>query len=184
LEIARKLLRERREGSPGWMTPPTNFWEEARKALEADGWEYDVDEDRLVSAVPGVIVAEETSHLEQALTELGWTDAAGHYRQALEAFSRAEWAGANAQLRSLLEDLLPRIAEKVAGNRPQEPRAAIDQLRSRGWLVEGEYNLLRGCWELAQHRGSHPGLSDQDDARFRLILVASHCRFLVARLGR
>lgn len=184
LEIARRLLRDRREGRPDWMAPPTNFWEEAVKAVEADGWEYDNDNGRLVSAVPGVVVAEETSFVEQALTELGWTDAAGHYRQALEAFSRAEWAGSNAQLRSLLDDLLPRIAETVTDNRLQEPRAAIDQLKNKGWLIEGEYNLLRGSWELAQHRGSHPGLSDQDEARFRLILVTSHCRFLITRLGR
>jgi hypothetical protein len=166
------------------MAPPTTFWEDARKALEADGWEYDVDGDRMVPAVPGVILAEQTSLLEQAFTEVGWTDAAGHYRQALEAFSRAEWAGANAQLRSVLEDLLPWVAEEVVGSRPREPRSAIDQLHARGCLVEDEFNLLRGSWELAQHRGSHPGLSDQDEARFRLILITSHCRFLVARLAR
>jgi hypothetical protein len=46
------------------MAPPTTFWEDARKALEADGWEYDVDGDRMVPAVPGVILAEQTSLLE------------------------------------------------------------------------------------------------------------------------
>lgn len=127
-------------------------------------------------------VAEETSRLEQELTRRGWTDAAGHYRLALEAFSRGEWAGSNAQLRSVLEDVLPAAAEAVTGRRPGQPRAAIDILKNRWSLAEGEFDLLRGLWDLSQHRGSHPGLSDEEEARFRLMFVTSECRFLLARL--
>ncbi len=176
LEIARRLLSAGAERPMVW-------WDEAVDTLAADGWEYDVEADRLVSTVPGVRVAEETSRLEQELTRRGWTNAAGHYRQALEAFSRAEWAGSNAQLRSMLEDVLPAAAEAVTGSRPREPRAAIEILKSKWSLAEGEYNLLRGLWDLLQHRGSHPGLSDEEEARFRLMFVTSECRFLLARLS-
>jgi hypothetical protein len=118
LEIARRLLSAgaAHVGSRRQMV----WWDEAVDTLAADGWEYDVGADRLVSTVPGVRVAEETSRLEAELTRRGWTDRAGHYRQALEAFSRAEWAGSNAQLRSVLEDLLPGAAEAVTGRRPQQ----------------------------------------------------------------
>lgn len=180
LEIARRLLSAgaKHAGTSRQMV----WWDEARDTLAADGWEYDADADRLVSTVPGVAVAEETSHLEEELTRRGWSDAAGHYRQALEAFSRAEWAGSNAQLRSVLEALLPAAAEAVTAKRPKEARAAIDVLRDKWSLAEGEYNLMRGLWDLAQHRGSHPGLSDEEEARFRLMFVTSECRFLLARL--
>lgn len=180
LEIARRLLSDGAEhaGTSRQMV----WWDAARDTLAADGWEYDVEADRLVSTVPGVSVAQETSRVEGEFTRRGWTDAAGHYRQALEAFSRAEWAGSNAQLRSMLEAVLPAAAETVTGNRPREARAAIDILRDKWSLAEGEYNLLRGLWDLSQHRGSHPGLSDEEEARFRLMSVTSECRFLLARL--
>jgi len=180
LEIARRLLSAGAERARSWR--PMVWWDEAVDTLAADGWEYDIEADRVVSTVPGVPVAEETSRLEEELTRRGWTDAAGHYRQALEAFSRAEWAGSNAQLRSVLEDVLPGAAAAVTGGRPQQPRAAIDILKQRWSLAEGEYELLRGLWDLSQHRGSHPGLSDEEEARFRLMFVTSECRFLLARL--
>jgi hypothetical protein len=180
LEIARRLLSA--GAAHGGSRPPMVWWDEAVETLAADGWEYDSKADRLVSTVPGVRVAEETSRLEAELTRRGWADAAGHYRQALEAFSRAEWAGSNAQLRSLLEDMLPGAVEAIMGGRRQQPRAAIDILKKRQLLAEGEYDLLRGLWELSQHRGPHPGLSDEEEARFRLMFVTSECRFLLTRL--
>jgi hypothetical protein len=180
LEIARQLLSAGAERARSGR--PLVWWDEAVDTLAADGWEYDTGADRLISTVPGVRVAEETSRLEEELTRRGWTDAAGQYRQALEAFSRGEWAGSNAQLRCVLEDVLPAAAEAITGKRPQQVRAAIEILKQRWSPVEGEYNLLRGLWELSQHRGSHPGLSDEEEARFRLMFVTAECRFLLARL--
>jgi hypothetical protein len=180
LEITRRLLSAGAERARS--RRPMVWWDEAIDTLATDGWEYDLDADRLVSTVPGVRVARETSRLEEELTKRGWTNAAGHYRQALEAFSRAEWAGSNAQLRSVLEDVLPGAAKAVTGRRPKQPRAAIDILKDKWSLAEGEYDLLRGLWDLSQHRGSHPGLSDEEEARFRLMFVTSQCRFLLARL--
>jgi hypothetical protein len=180
LDIARRLLSAGAERARS--RRPMVWWKEAVDTLAADGWEYNLDADRLVSTVPGVRVAQETSRLEDELARRGWTDAAGHYRQALEAFSRAEWAGSNAQLRSVLEDVLLSAAKAVTGRRPQQPRAVIDILKDKWSLAEGEYDLLRGLWDLSQHRGSHPGLSDQEESRFRLMCVTSECRFLLARL--
>lgn len=168
--------------SPARKGRPMVWWDEALDTLATDGWEYDIDGDRLVPTVSGVRVAEETSLLEAALVARGWTTAAGHYRQALDAFSRADWAAANGQLRSALEDLLPSAAELVSGKRPKQPRASIEVLRAKANLVEGEFDLLKGLWDLSQRRGSHPGLSDVDESRFRLVTLTAHCRFLLARL--
>jgi hypothetical protein len=180
LETARLLMSSgassKRRGRP------MVWWDEALDTLATDGWEYDIEGDRLVPTVPGVRVAEETSFLEADLIDRNWKTTAGHYRQALDAFSRGDWAATNSMLRSLLEDLLPAAAALVSGKRPKQPRASIDVLRSNGVLVEGEFDLLKGLWEMSQHRGPHAGLSDADEARFRLVTVTAHCRFLLVRL--
>lgn len=81
----------------------------------------------------------------------------------------------------MLEDVLPGAAEAVTGKRPGS-RELPSTSSGTGSLAEGEYDLLRGLWDLSQHRGSHPGLSDEEEARFRLMFVTSECRFLLACL--
>ncbi len=180
LELAGKVLAAGKDD--GLFDPEASWYAPLRDALAADGWEFDPENDRLVSAMPAIAVAEETSLLEGKLTELGFPNAAGHYRQALDAFSRGDWAAANSQIRSLLEDLLPGLAERVEGKRPREVRAALDKLTAKDFLIEGEYSLLRGLWDAAQPRGSHAGLSDAAEARFRLMVTTAQCRFLLERL--
>jgi hypothetical protein len=108
--------------------------------------------------------------------------AAGHYRQALEGYATGRWASANGQLRNLVEALLPLAAELVSGNKPTTAQAALDALRSAKMLVKGEYGLAKGLWEVCQPRGAHPGLSDAEEARFRLLSVTAYVRFLLIRL--
>ncbi len=180
LELVRLLLRK---GSPSAeRASPSVWWSEVLDAVAADGWEYDVDNERLVPTIPGVRVAEETTRIEAELNRRGWSTAAGHYRQALDAFTAGKWASANGQLRNLVEELLLTAAESVSGSRPKEVQAALDALRKAKVLVEGEYGLVKGLWELCQPRGSHLGLSDEEEARFRLMTVTAYCRFLLARL--
>jgi hypothetical protein len=177
LELARLVLVR---GDSSWGR--ADWFDDVEAALAADGWEYDSDAERLAPTVPGAKVAEEVEHVERELKARGWTTAAGHYRQALEAFGAGNWASANAQLRSLLEDLFPLAAEEVSGKRPREVRAALDGLVKRKFLADGEYDFARGLWQLCQSRGSHPGLSDEEEARFRLVAVTAYCRFLLDRL--
>jgi hypothetical protein len=42
--------------------------------------------------------------------------------------------------------------------------------------------LITGLWGAVPTPGSHPGLSDEQEERFRLITVTDCCRFLLARL--
>jgi len=175
LELVRLLLRKDSLGQTAW-------WSEVRAAIASDGWEYDVIHQRLVPTVPGMRVTQETTRLEQELDRRGWSTASGHYRQALDAFAAGRWASANSQLRSFLEELIPAAAESVSGRRPKEVQASLDALRKAQVLVEGEYGLVKGLWELMQPRGSHPGLSDEEESRFRLMTVTAYCRFLLARL--
>lgn len=170
-----------RAGSPGW-GEPARWWQETIDALAADGWEYDANGDRLVASVPGVEIAEETSLLEAGLIELGWRTAAGHYREALESCASGRWAASNSQLRSFLEELLPKVAGELTGGEPRNPVAALQAAAKANELVEGEFDFARGLWAMCQPRGSHPGLSDEEEARFRLIVATAYCRFLLARL--
>lgn len=180
LRLAATVLNEGAGDGP--FSHEAGWFEPLRGALAADGWEYDAEKHQLVSTVPGITVATETTTLEKCLRALGNEEAAGHYRQALEAFGTGNWASANSQLRSLLESLLPSLAEIVAGKRPKDVQGAIDILQANDFLVEGENSALRGLWSLSQPRGSHPGLSSEPEARFRLMAVTAHCRFLLERL--
>lgn len=182
LEIVQLVLRRGARGEE-W-SPPPGWWKEVIDAIAADGWEFDRLGQRLIPTVPGVRVAEETSYVAQEFARRGWATEAGHFQQALDAYGAGNWASANAQLRSLLESLLPAAAELVSGVRPKEVQAALDALLKKKILVEGEYSLVKGLWDLSQPRGSHPGLSDEEEARFRLMTITSYGRFLLARLPR
>lgn len=180
LELVRMLLEA---GAPAneWADPKI-WWHEVIDAVAADGWEYDADAKRLIPTVPGVRVAEEASAFESALRERGWTTAAGHYKQALKAFAASHWASANSQLRSLVEAMIPAAAEFVAGRPAKGVVPALEVLRANDVLLDGEFGFAKGLWSMFQSQGSHPGLSHEDEARFRLMTATSYCRFLLSRL--
>lgn len=181
LELARLTLEA---GAPASARATTRiiWWEPLRDALAADGWEYDIEAARLTSVVPGVAIPEHLSGLEKELEERGWTTAAGHFRQAVEGFGAGHWATTNSQLRSFLEDMLPRAAEAADDKRPSSARAALDVLKKEV-LLNGEFDFLKGLWTLCQSRGSHPGLSDRSEATFRLMVVTAEARHLLSRLN-
>jgi hypothetical protein len=137
----RSLELGSRAGSSSWASARRS---EVLDAVAADGWEYDVANERLVPTVPGIRVAEKTTRIEAELNRRGWSTAAGHYRQALNTFTAGNWATANSQLRSLVEELIPTAAESVSGSRPKEVQASLDALRKAKVLVEGEYGLVKG----------------------------------------
>jgi hypothetical protein len=60
--------------------------------------------------------------------------------------------------------------------------AALQDLRDAGKLLEGEFDFARGLWKVCNSRGSHAGLSDSDEARFRFLAVTAYGRFLLDRL--
>jgi len=177
LELARLVLQHGadRLGLPPW-------YSSVKDAVASDGWEFDEGHDTLVPTVPGVEVAQETSFLEDDMSNRGWGTAAGHYRQALDALADGKWASTNGQLRSMFEDLVPSIAEAVSGKRPKEIQGCLDQLRKHGLLIDGEHGFAKGLWDMCQSRGPHAGLSDEAEARFRLMTVTSYSRFLIERL--
>jgi hypothetical protein len=177
LDLLQRVLAK---GGSGWGTP--EWMSELENAIEADGLEWDSEEGRLVPTVPGLALPAEASALERLLVDKGLPIAAGHYRQAVESFSDGNWAAANGQLRSSIEATLPEIAQQLTGKQIGNVPSAVDALRAAGHLVKGEEEFAKGLWALSHASGSHPGLSDQEDSRFRLLAVTGYLRYAVERL--
>lgn len=180
LELTRLLLVR---GKPlhEWSEPIT-WWEELRNAAAADGWEFDATRDVLVPTVPGAVVTNEVSWIERDLVRRGWTTPAGHYRQAIDSFAAGNWAAANGQLRTFFESLM-RTAGGCTGSTSGQVQAAADALNGEGLLLSDEPQFVKTLWKLLHTSGSHPGLSDQDESRFRLLTLTGYARFLLTRLA-
>lgn len=180
LEILVMVLRHG-DGSGGWDRQPARWFARVRTAAAADGFEYNPDTQLLLSTMPSGKMLDYVSIVDRELKARGWTVAAGHYKQAIDAFGVGNWASANAQLRSTLEEVLPAVTEQATGTRPTEVQAALEKLQKKGLLDGGEFSLAKGLWSMCQSNGSHPGLSDEDEARFRLVSVTAYLRYLLER---
>lgn len=118
--------------------------------------------------------------LDSLLTKHNFTVAKGHYEQASNAFNRGDWAACNSQLRTYVEELLNKIAEKVTGKTftdSQQAKIALSQSKPpifykqlNEWKDNGT-GYFETFWSRLHPEGSHPGLSNEDDSVFRLNLV-------------
>jgi len=120
--------------------------------------------------------------------------AKGHLNQAIDNHDRGQYASANAQLRSFMEELFDRIAEHLeparAATLPSaENRRNLLAIRQPPFLFEdlGEWgqngkNFVNGMFKRLHGHGSHPGLSDEEDCTFRLHLVLVVARHFLRRL--
>jgi hypothetical protein len=182
VDLARELVEERfASPSSGFLTGPSRPPDRLVGALRIDG--YEVVEERLVATTPGpAALGSETSLLEETLQARGHNVAASHYRQAVDSYVDGRREASNGQLRSFLEALLLDLCERVTGQRPGSPRGAIDRLRSAGAIDGEEADLLKGIVGVSNDRGAHAGLTDADEALFRLHFATSAARYLLARV--
>lgn len=182
LELARLVLKagnpDRRE------VEPLPWWIDLCDAIAADGWEYDTQRDRLLPTVPGIGMADEATWLEEELSRRGWIIAAEHYKQAIECFARRNWAASNSQLRSFFEDLIANAGSQSSGSTPGTVQQSADHLDQDGRLIRHESEFIKKLWNMLHARGPHPGLSDEDESRFRLLALTGYARFLLSRLPR
>lgn len=118
--------------------------------------------------------------LGKLLTRHSFDIAKGHYNQANIAFNRGDWAACNSQLRSYVEELLNKLAEKITGTPYTSSQMAKIALSNTNppifykglneWLDNGQ-GFFETFWKRLHPEGSHPGLSDESDSIFRLNLV-------------
>jgi hypothetical protein len=127
----------------------------------------------------GLPVVSLASDLANQLSTKGFTTAAGHYDQALNAFHARDWAASNSQLRTTFESVLLELANRRTKTATKGGGRAIDALQANGDLPLGPNEYVRGLWKLSHVGGSHPGLSDEEDAHHRIYAVSAMVGWLV-----
>lgn len=134
-------------------------------------------------------VVEQEDQLISLLEKFGFGIAKGHYEQAIAAHARGEWAAANAQLRSFVEEFFNKTQTIVCPGQHSSSNERKIALAKAGFFIS-EYNeflfngtgFVEGFWKRLHPEGSHPGLSEQSDSTFRLHLVILVIHHFLVRL--
>lgn len=150
--------------------------------LRKDGFEITGNVIRSILPAQLPLVSQE-SELENLLIKHHFVIAKGHYEQAVAAHSRGEWASANAQLRSFIEELFNELQSKICPGSYSSSQQKKQALAQNGFFID-EYNefipngtgFVQGFWKRLHPAGSHPGLSEEPDSTFRLqmVILVSH----------
>lgn len=150
-----------------------------KRLLLKDG--FDIRDGQLVRLVDSTIdYVKNESLLLKILGKYRFSIAEGHYIQAVNAFTRGDWAACNSQIRTFVEELLCKLAEDITGNsfnNSNSARTALSQSTPKlfypelnEWLNNGQ-GYFETFWKRLHPQGSHPGLSDEYDSMFRLNIV-------------
>lgn len=157
----------------GW-----TFHEKLIRLLRLDGFEW--CDGALVPTTPEPAeLAAELSALELDLHQLGLSVASVHYRQAHESFVAGNWEAANGQIRSFIENFLVELGRRQTSKARVDPLAALQDLRHGSFFDDPEWQMLRGFWQSIQDNGPHHGLSDEQEALFRLHVATSVGRYAI-----
>ena len=149
-------------------------------SLAVDGFEWGLDS--LVPSMPlPAQPAPEVSALERDLNSHELPVAATHYKQAIDNFVDGNFEAANGQLRSFLEALFRALGVSAGAQANVGADAAVSHLRRVGTLDEAESQFLRGLWAGAQDNGPHAGLTNEEEARFRLHTATAAARYLLRK---
>lgn len=145
--------------------------------------------------VPELDFREAESEVVRLLDRHGFSVSQGHLRQAMTAFSRGDWSAANGELRKLYEGYLNEIAERLGcdpGESSKSKRAYLGQLNPPFLLSEyNEWDKNDGKPQYVQRlmnrfhpHGGHPGLSEEEDATFRLQVSLITARLFLRRFDQ
>lgn len=157
-------------------------------SLEKDG--YILTETSVRKTLPPQIpLAESEDNLVTILKKRNFDIAIGHYEQAVAAHGRGEWAAANAQLRSFVEEFFNRVHSLINAGPATDTQQRKIELAKKGFFA-AHYNeflhngtgFVEGFWKRLHPQGSHPGLSEQADSTFRLHLVLLVIHYFAERL--
>lgn len=149
----------------------------------------------LPSDIPELDFREAESEVELLLERHGFTIAHGHLRQAISAFSRGEWAGANGALRNFYEGYLNEIAVALGYTGDGNAKAKRDYLGNlQPPFLLTDYNewnannqkpqYVQGLMSRMHPHGGHPGLSEEEDATFRLQISLVTARLFLRRFDQ
>lgn len=149
----------------------------------------------LPADVPELDFRETESEIAVLLDRHGFAVSQGHLKQAISAFSRGEWSSANGELRNFYESYLNEIATSLGYAGSGDSKAKRDYLGSRPQpFLLAEYNewhpnnqkpqYVQGLMSRMHPHGSHPGLSEEEDATFRLQISLVTARLFLRRFDQ
>lgn len=156
--------------------------EDLKNALKKDG--YELTDVSVRKVLPDEVpVAKTENRLVEILIKYGFSTALGHYNQAIASHGRGDWAAANSQLRTFVEDFFDQVHLKIQAGGGATTNQRRGELEKAKFFRE-EYNeylhngtgFIEGFWKQLHPEGSHPGLSEEADSTFRLhlVLIVTH----------
>jgi len=168
---------------------PGDSWQSKRNETKVDLVRM------LPSDVPDLDLRRAESEVTLLLDRHGFTVAKAHLTQAVSAFSRGEWSSANGELRKFYESYLNEIAASLGYAGSGDSKARRDYLgncQPPFLLVDyNEWNLnnqkpqfVQGLMSRMHPHGGHPGLSEEEDATFRLQISLVTARLFLRRFDR
>lgn len=146
--------------------------------------------------VPGLNLREAESEVMALLDCSGFAVARGHLRQAISAFQRGEWSSTNGELRNFFESYLNEIAVALGYVGRGDSKAKRDFLGDnvRPPFLLADYNewnannqkpqYVQGLMSRMHPHGGHPGLSEEEDATFRLQITLITARLFLRRFSQ
>ena len=166
-----------------------DFWESGRTRTAVELVRM------LPSDVPELDFREAESEVTLLLDRHGFTVAKVHLAQAVSAFNRGEWSSANGELRNFYESYLNEIATSLGYTGSGDSKARRDYLGNlQPPFLLADYNewnpnhqkpqFVQGLMNRMHPHGAHPGLSEEDDATFRLQISLVTARLFLRRFDQ
>lgn len=140
--------------------------------------------------IPETNFREAECEINRLLNKFDFTIAKGHLSRAISAFQRGEWSSANGELRNFLENYLNEIAIKLGYQGKDCSKQKRDFLGEQNFLLTdyNEWNsnqnksqFFQGLMSRMHPHGGHEGLSEEEDATFRLQINLVTARLVLRR---
>lgn len=150
----------------------------------------------LPNDIPGLNFREAETEVVALLDRNGFAVAKGHLSRALSAFQRSEWSSANGELRNFFESYLNEIAVGLGYTGNGDSKAKRDFLGAdvQPPFLFADYNewntnnqkpqYVQGLVSRMHPHGGHPGLSEEEDATFRLQIMLITARLFLRRFNQ
>jgi hypothetical protein len=145
--------------------------------------------------MPDLDFREAESEVSNLLNSLGFSVARGLLNQAITAFQRGEWSSANGELRNFYESYLNEMAVAFGCPESSNSKSKRDFLGElQPPFLLSDYNewdannqkpqFVQGLMSRMHPHGGHPGLSEEEDATFRLQISLVTARLFLRRFNQ
>jgi len=146
--------------------------------------------------IPDLDFREAENEVVTLLDRSGFFVSKGHLQLAMSAFQRGEWSPANGEIRKFFESYLSEVASALGYVGTGDAKAQRDFLGNQVQppFLLAEYNewnannqkpqYVQGLMSRMHPHGGHPGLSEEEDATFRLQITLITARLFLRRFSQ